>query len=251
MASAVFKSFSNHSEDSPEEKRNAFGELETGQATHRAPVIRGGALPVRQFQQQNKLLFPGSGKPGNSGPSNRPLFILEDENGHPAGGSSTLVSSKVALPVHSTMKAENSHKPGRWTDAGHGVVNELVPAVSVQPAFQVHVDDEVTKQGQHKKVDPFSGPLRDVKTVEKDPAKLFERDNPSVRLMCDLNRLLVGAREFSFEEIRRQCYVRSGRTAALDVRPSSGGIVEPPGSPPVSSAVLLNVCRSREKSKVK
>ena len=40
---------------------------------------------------------------------------------------------------------------------------------------------------------------------------LFKRENPKVKLMCDLNKIVVGHREFSFEEIRRQCLEKAGR----------------------------------------
>ena len=35
-----------------------------------------------------------------------------------------------------------------------------------------------------------------------------------MKLMCDLNRMLVGSREFSYEEIRRQIYEKSGKFPA-------------------------------------
>lgn len=94
----------------------------------------------------------------------------------------------------------------------------------------------------HRKgTDSFSAALKD-KTVappKLNPQTLFERENPKVRLMCDLNKIMVGHREFSFEEIRRQCYERLGRF------PSKSPSKETPVTP-ISSAALLNV-RSKEK----
>ena len=71
--------------------------------------------------------------------------------------------------------------------------------------LQVHVDEEVLVQA-HRKAD-FSLALRDkpVAIPKLNPQTLFENENPKVRLMCDLNKIYVANREFSYEEIRRQC----------------------------------------------
>ena len=81
--------------------------------------------------------------------------------------------------------------------------------------LQVHVDEEVLVQA-HRKAD-FSLALRDkpVAIPKLNPQTLFENENPKVRLMCDLNKIYVANREFSYEEIRRQCYERNGRSSSL------------------------------------
>ena len=220
------------------------------------PSIRSGTS-VRKFQ--NNRLLP---QPTTSKGSNRPIFILDDEN-NTGGPQSTLINSKIALPIQSVIKAENTFKPTKWTEA-HSVVNEVVAAVPAQPSFQVsyllkismhslffnvlfccqvHVDDEIVlPSSQRKATDGFSVALKDksVVTTKLNPQTLFERENPKVRLMCDLNKIMVGHREFSFEEIRRQCYDRSGRY------PNKIAPTETPVTP-ISSAALLNV-RSKEKS---
>ena len=73
---------------------------------------------------------------------------------------------------------------------------------------QVHVDEQVSIQS-HRKAD-FSLALRDkpVAIHKLNPQTLFEHENPKVKLMCDLNKIYVANREFSYEEIRRQCYER-------------------------------------------
>ena len=257
MASALFKSFSTppvlQEEQQPHDeadKRNAFGELES----IKAPVVRGGSVPVRAFQSQEKnlgRLFPQAPAAGRA---NKAVAVFEDENGQ-TGVGSVVINPKIAIPIQSAMKTENQLKAGKWAEAA-AVVNETGSAhPPPTPSFQIHVDDNVQLSSQMKtphgtaalatKTDHI-GPLRDVKTAEK-PAKLFERENPSVRLMCDLNRLLVGQREFSFEEIRRQIYVKAGRGVASPMEVVSKTPL--PTERPVSPAVLLNVSRSREKSK--
>ena len=128
MASALFKTMTNPIplDENNEPSRNAFGELE---AESKAPSIRSGTT-VRRFQN-NRLLPQSTVSRG----SNKPIFILDDEN-NPGGTQSTLISSKVALPIQSVMKAENSLKPTKWTEA-QSVVNEVVAAVPAQPSFQV------------------------------------------------------------------------------------------------------------------
>ena len=117
--------------DIPEENtgpsRNAFGELES---ESKVSTIRAGTS-IRKFQN-NQLLPP----PTNCRISNKPIFILDDEN-NTGGSQSTLVSSKIALPIQSVMKAENSLKPTKWTEA-HAVVNEVVAPVPAQPSFHVN-----------------------------------------------------------------------------------------------------------------
>lgn len=109
--------------------------------------------------------------------------------------------------------------------------------------LQVHVDDEVPIPTSARKAqDSFCGALKDKSVVptKLNPQTLFERENPKVKLMCDLNKIMVGHREFSFEEIRRQCYEKSGRSIKLappEILPIT----------PISSAALLNV-RSKEKN---
>lgn len=128
MASAIFKNMTNPiiPDENSEPSRNAFGELEP---ESKAPTIRSGTS-VRKFQN-NRLLPPTSSRG-----SNKPIFILDDEN-NPGGPQSTLISSKIALPIQSVMKAENSLKPAKWTEA-HAVVNEVVAPVPAQPSFQVN-----------------------------------------------------------------------------------------------------------------
>lgn len=128
MASALFKSMTNPilSDENNEPSRNAFGELETDS---KAPTVRSGTS-VRKFQN-NRLLPPSTILKGN----NKPIFILDDEN-NTGGTQSTLISSKVALPIQSVMKAENSLKATKWTEA-HAVVNEVVAPIPTQPSFQV------------------------------------------------------------------------------------------------------------------
>lgn len=233
VASALFKSMTNPilSDENNEPSRNAFGELETDS---KAPTVRSGTS-VRKFQN-NRLLPPSTILKGN----NKPIFILDDEN-NTGGTQSTLISSKVALPIQSVMKAENSLKATKWTEA-HAVVNEVVAPIPTQPSFQVHLDDGVPlPSSQRKAADGFSGALKDKAVIptKLNPQTLFERENPKVRLMCDLNKMMVGHREFSFEEIRRQCYERSGRYS------NKTAPTETPVTP-VSATALLNV-RSKEK----
>lgn len=130
MASAVFKTISNPMDDNSEPNRNAFGELET--ETSKAPSIRSGTT-IRKFQN-NRLLLPTTTNMSKS--SNKPIFILDDEN-NPSHTQSTVVSSKIAIPIQSVMKVENSLKPTKWTEA-HAVVNEIVPSVPSLPSFQVN-----------------------------------------------------------------------------------------------------------------
>ena len=128
VASAVFKTMGNPipSDKNNEPIRNAFGELET---ESKVSSIRSGTS-VRKFQN-NRLLPPSMVPKG----SNRPISILDDEN-NPGGTQSTLISSKIALPIQSVMKAENSLKPTKWTECQSGV-NEVVAPFSAQPSFQV------------------------------------------------------------------------------------------------------------------
>lgn len=106
----------------------------------------------------------------------------------------------------------------------------------------MHLDDGIPlPSSQRKAADGFSGALKDKAVVmtKLNPQTLFERENPKVRLMCDLNKIMVGHREFSFEEIRRQCYERSGCYS------NNNAPTEKPVTP-ISSSALLNV-RSKEK----
>lgn len=130
MASAIFKNMTNPiiPDENSEPNRNAFGELEP---ESKAPTIRSGTT-VRKFQN-NRLLLPTTMSKG----SNKPIFILDDEN-NLGGPQSTVINSKVALPIQSVMKAENSFKPTKWTEA-NGVVNEVVAPVPAQPTFQVNL----------------------------------------------------------------------------------------------------------------
>ena len=81
----------------------------------------------------------------------------------------------------------------------------------------MHVDDVPLPPSARKAADGFSGALKDksVVTTKLNPQTLFERENPKVKLMCDLNKIVVGHREFSFEEIRRQCLEKAGRYMRL------------------------------------
>lgn len=128
VASAIFKTMTKPvpSDENNEPSRNAFGELESDS---KAPSVRSGTS-VRKFQN-NRLLPPSTISKLN----NKPIFILDDENSTGVT-QSTLVSSKVALPIQSVMKAENSLKPTKWTEA-HAVVNEVVTPIPAQPSFQV------------------------------------------------------------------------------------------------------------------
>ena len=103
----------------------------------------------------------------------------------------------------------------------------------------MHVDDVPLPPSARKAADGFSGALKDksVVTTKLNPQTLFERENPKVKLMCDLNKIVVGHREFSFEEIRRQCLEKAGRYMKAVI------VAETPVTP-VSSAARLNV-RSR------
>lgn len=197
--------------------RNAFGELETEK---RAPALRTGSQ-VRRAPFQNRVL------PGPKSTTNKPLFIHQDDENSPVT-QAPLVSSKSAIPIHSIMKAENTLKASRWTESS-GVVHEIVPQTP-QATFQVvyyvpiktchliaycfialkvHVDDSAP--ASHKKAsDGFNSALKDkaVPAAKLNPQTLFERENPKMKMMCDLNKILVANREFSFEEIRRQIYER-------------------------------------------
>lgn len=113
-------------DENTEPTRNAFGELEP---ESKAPSIRSGTC-IRKFQN-NRLLLPTTTSKG----SNKPFFILDDEN-NTGLTQSTLVSSKIAIPIQSVMKVENSLKPAKWTEA-HAVVNEIVAPVPAAPSFQV------------------------------------------------------------------------------------------------------------------
>ena len=99
--------------------------------------------------------------------------------------------------------------------------------------LQVHVDEEVSVQS-HRKAD-FSLALRDkpVAIHKLNPQTLFEHENPKVRLMCDLNKIYVANREFSYEEIRRQCYERNGRFSSL--KPTSVSKSSNSSTTPVAS----------------
>lgn len=144
MANAVFKNMNslNIADENNEPTRNAFGELEP---ESKAPVIRSGTA-VRKFQN-NRLLPPSATTKG----SNKPIFILDDEN-NPNGTQSTLVSSKIALPIQSVMKAENTVKATKWTEA-HAVVNEVVAPVPAQPTFQVLLINRfLTVKLQYKRI---------------------------------------------------------------------------------------------------
>lgn len=128
MASAVFKTMINPviPDENMEPTRNAFGELEP---ESKAPSIRSGTS-IRKFQN-NRLLLPTTMSKG----SNKPIFILDDENSTGVT-QSTLVSSKIAIPIQSVMKVENSLKPTKWAEA-HAVVHEVVAPIPAQPSFQV------------------------------------------------------------------------------------------------------------------
>lgn len=104
-------------------------------------------------------------------------------------------------------------------------------------------DDIPLPSSQRKATDGFSGALKDKSAAptKLNPQTLFERENPKVKLMCDLNKITVGHREFSFEEIRRQCYERSGRYPTVAAAQTETPVT------PISSAALLNV-RSKEKN---
>jgi len=222
VANAVFKGLTQTetiNEPVNNENRHAFGELEPVTEDHKIPTIRSGAV-VRKFQS-NRLL-PSVPK------MNRPLAIHEDENN--PSSTPVLISGKISIPIHSTIKSENHHKAGKWNES-HGIVQEVVPGTS-QPKIQVHVDEEISVQS-HRKAD-FSLALRDkpVAIHKLNPQTLFENENPKVRLMCDLNKIYVANREFSYEEIRRQCYERNGRFSS--VKPTSVSKISSSTTTPVA-----------------
>ena len=81
----------------------------------------------------------------------------------------------------------------------------------------MHVDEEaVTHPTPRKAEASFTSVLRDkpVAPARFTPQMLFEAENPKVRLMCDLNKIYVANREFTFEEIRQQCHQRNGSSKA-------------------------------------
>jgi hypothetical protein len=82
------------------------------------------------------------------------------------------------------------------------------------------VDEEaVTHPTPRKAEASFTSVLRDkpVAPARFTPQMLFEAENPKVRLMCDLNKIYVANREFTFEEIRQQCYQRNGSSRAAKI----------------------------------
>lgn len=112
-----------------EHQRNAFGELDS---ESRAPSHRSGTS-VRKFQNNRSLLPTGGGS--KTALSNRPVAVLEDENGDAI--VSIVVTGRGGLPIQSVMKAENLVKTGKWSEAS-GVVNEIIPVAPPLPSFQVH-----------------------------------------------------------------------------------------------------------------
>ena len=244
---------------SVEQNRNAFGELDSEGG--RAPSHRTGTT-VRKFQNNRSLLPSASGSNGGGSKLfNRPVAVLEDENGQPIIPV-PVVTGRGGLPIQSVVKAENVVKAGKWTEAS-GVVNEIIPVAPSLPTFQVHVDDEPVCPPSAQKKQPheasFSLALKDKAGAAgpgglkmHNPQSLFERENPKVKLMCDLNRMLVGNREFSYEEIRRQSYERAGRWPTATTSSSI------PVAAPSTPSRLLNVpqsssgsCRSSGKKKKK
>ena len=64
-------------------------------------------------------------------------MIHEDENNPFNSEAINFVSSKkIAIPIQSMIKGENSHKATKWNDMNYPVVSEVMTAPN-QPKIQV------------------------------------------------------------------------------------------------------------------
>ena len=134
VASAVMQgTLDTQENDAPtrsDQQRNAFGELETVTDDHRVATVRS-STTVRKFQNSNRLLptvlKPGASTGTSSSSNNKQFTILNEENNAAPSVPSLVHHSKIALPIHSTMKTENTHRATKWSDVPP-VVNEVVSA---------------------------------------------------------------------------------------------------------------------------